>query len=108
MELFIGPARHQTNPWTLMEPSHQIIFLASSTLPFICLSSPTLLLPYILLDKISLKAKFGLTQFLGAIAFAQQLHIFHLHSTDHKGVDRSVLFQGLWFIVMGYMLWTPS
>ncbi|KAG6790966.1 hypothetical protein POTOM_000075 [Populus tomentosa] len=88
------------------------------------------------------KAKCGLTHLLGAAAFGQQLLMFHLHSTDHKGLEGqyhlplqlvvsislvttlmgigfprsflvsfvrslSVLFQGVWFMVMGFMLWTP-
>ncbi|KAF2286259.1 hypothetical protein GH714_012825 [Hevea brasiliensis] len=89
------------------------------------------------------KAQLGLTQLLGAVAFGQQFFLFHLHSTDHKGLEGqyhlllqaiiivslvttltgiglprsflvsfvrsvSIVFQGVWLIVMGYMLWTPK
>ncbi|GMN65112.1 hypothetical protein TIFTF001_034179 [Ficus carica] len=33
------------------------------------------------------KAQHGLTHFLGAIAFGQELLLFHLHSTDHAGPE---------------------
>ncbi|KAH9740731.1 proteinase inhibitor I4 serpin (DUF716) [Citrus sinensis] len=97
----------------------------------------------IVLDKTCSKLQYGLTQFLGAIAFGQQFLLFHLHSADHMGVEgqyhlllqivvlvslittllgigypksflvsfvrsASIFFQGAWFILMGYMLWTPS
>ncbi|GKV21750.1 hypothetical protein SLEP1_g31702 [Rubroshorea leprosula] len=41
----------------------------------------------ILLDKAAPKAQHGWTQFLGALAFAQQLLLFHFHSADHMGVE---------------------
>ncbi|XP_047979172.1 uncharacterized protein LOC125221084 [Salvia hispanica] len=85
----------------------------------------------------------GLLHLLQAAAFAQQLLILHLHSTDHAGVEGqyhwlmqlvtsatllatlllaanprsflasfargfSVVFQGVWLVVMGFMLWTPE
>ncbi|GLU19551.1 hypothetical protein SLE2022_357970 [Rubroshorea leprosula] len=97
----------------------------------------------ILLDKTAAKAQYGLTQFLGALAFAQQLLLIHLHSSDHMGVEGqyhlllqtiivvslattlmgigmpksfmlsfvrslSIFSQGAWFILLGYMLWTPE
>ncbi|KAK2970056.1 hypothetical protein RJ640_006529 [Escallonia rubra] len=97
----------------------------------------------IIIDQIGPKAQYGLTQLLGAIAFAQQLLLFHLHSNYHMGVEAqyhmllqialfvtlittfmiigypksflvsfirslSILFQGLWLIVMGLMIWTPA
>ncbi|XP_074298570.1 uncharacterized protein LOC141629475 [Silene latifolia] len=56
------------------------------------------------------------------MAFTQELLLFHFHTTDHVGlegqyhwllqeiilVSLSVIFQGLWLIVMGYMLWTSE
>ncbi|XP_060200969.1 uncharacterized protein LOC132629283 [Lycium barbarum] len=42
-----------------------------------------------LIDKItpSIQAQNGLTNFLASIAFGQELLLFHLHSTDHTGVE---------------------
>ncbi|KAL9227109.1 hypothetical protein vseg_002843 [Gypsophila vaccaria] len=99
----------------------------------------------ILLDKFgpNPKSKSDLGHFLAAMAFAEELLLFHFHTTDHVGLEgqyhwllqqlvsvclvftllsiwlpksfmvcfiRSlgIIFQGLWLIVMGYMLWTPS
>ncbi|CAN4089765.1 unnamed protein product [Withania somnifera] len=99
----------------------------------------------IIFDKVTIPPhiKYGMTQFLGAIAFGQQLLLFHLHSADHMGVEgqyhwllqiaifvclantllgipfpnsflnsfvRSygIMFQGIWLMVMGFMLWTPK
>lgn len=98
----------------------------------------------ILLDKAwpNTNAHIGMSHFTAALAFAQELLLFHFHSTDHVGLEgqyhlllqqvvlvclfstlfsiwlsksfmmsyiRSlgVIFQGLWLIVMGFMLWTP-
>ncbi|XP_051144145.1 uncharacterized protein LOC127260456 [Andrographis paniculata] len=87
-------------------------------------------------------ASHGLLHFLQAAAFAQQLLILHLHSTDHMGIEGqyhwllqtvaavsaattvvaigfpgsfvnsfirafSVVFQGVWLVVIGAVLWTP-
>ncbi|KAJ6430729.1 hypothetical protein OIU84_018273 [Salix udensis] len=41
----------------------------------------------VLLDRISARAQRGLTHILGAAAFGQQLLMFHLHSTDHAGLE---------------------
>ncbi|KAE8667530.1 hypothetical protein F3Y22_tig00112402pilonHSYRG00293 [Hibiscus syriacus] len=41
----------------------------------------------ILLDKISPTAAYSLTQFIAAIAFAQQLLLFHFHSAYHMGIE---------------------
>lgn len=84
-----------------------------------------------------------MSQFLFSIAFAQELLIFHLHSTDQMGIEGqyhwllqmvivvslattllsipfprsimvsivkslSITFQGIWFIIMGIMICTPS
>ncbi|KAL5563479.1 hypothetical protein UlMin_033226 [Ulmus minor] len=140
MELFISPEKHQP-------------FDSDGTIPTVHLhtfehSSISLaLLVYasfaILLDKIFSQARHELIYFLGAIAFSQELLLFHLHSTDHFGPEGqyhfllqlvvfvclittlmgigfpktflisfvrslSILFQGVWLIVMGFMLWTPN
>lgn len=99
----------------------------------------------ILLDKMQPKPKdyIHMGHFLAALAFAQELLLFHFHSTDHMDLEgqyhwllqevvliclvttllsiwmprsfmvsyiRSlgVTLQGLWLVVMGFMLWTPS
>ncbi|KAG8371740.1 hypothetical protein BUALT_Bualt13G0119500 [Buddleja alternifolia] len=97
----------------------------------------------ILLDKLAPPAHYGLTILVGAVAFAVELLLFHLHSTDHMGIEGhyhwlltlvmfttlgttllsinysksflisfvrslSLLFQGIWFINIGFVLWTPG
>ncbi|KAL4585198.1 hypothetical protein LXL04_009813 [Taraxacum kok-saghyz] len=97
----------------------------------------------ILLDKFVSIAQYELTQLLLGIVFGQELLLFHLHSTDHTGVEGqyhmllqllilicfittlmaigyqksfvvnfirsiSIFFQGLWLMVIGFMLWTKS
>ncbi|XP_022731040.1 transmembrane protein 45B-like [Durio zibethinus] len=140
MELFIGPARHQPlDPDGTIPSNHLRNFEHSSiSMTFFIYAAFA-----IILDKISPKAKYSLALFLGAVAFAQQLLLFHLHSTDHMGVEGqyhlllqsavivslattlmgiglpksfivsfirslSILYQGVWLIVTGYMLWTPE
>ncbi|XP_073015752.1 uncharacterized protein [Primulina eburnea] len=140
MELFIGPERHQPlDPDGTIPSVHLHNFehanISLSFFAYACLS--------IVLDKIAPPAQYGLTNFLGAVAFGQQLLLFHLHSSDHMGVEgqyhwllqiaillslcttllginyhksflnsfvrsTSIMFQGVWLIVTGYMLWTPS
>ncbi|XWS73441.1 hypothetical protein CRYUN_Cryun02cG0129200 [Craigia yunnanensis] len=140
MELFIGPERHQPfDPDGTIPSNHLHNFEHSA----ISMTFFTYAAFAILLDKISPKAKYSLTQFLGGVAFAQQLLLFHLHSADHMGVEGqyhlllqsaivvslfttlmgiglpksfmisfirslSILYQGVWLMVMGYMLWTPE
>jgi len=140
MELFIGPDRHQPlDPDGTIPSNHLHNFEHSSiSLTFFLYAASS-----IVLDRAQVQAQFVLTQFLGAVAFAQQLLLFHLHSADHMGPEGqyhlllqllvfvslsttiiaigfpesfivnfvrslSIFFQGLWLIVMGFMLWTPS
>ncbi|PPS01595.1 hypothetical protein GOBAR_AA19068 [Gossypium barbadense] len=99
MELFISPARHQPlDPDGTIPSTHLHNFEHSS----ISMTFFTYAAFAIILDKISPKAKHSLTQFIAAVAFAQQLLLFHFHSADHMGVE------GVWLIIMGYMIWTPS
>lgn len=140
MEVFISPSRH--NP---LDPDGSI---ASNHLRNIEHSNISLnffvyALFSIILDKIKPPAQYGLTQMLAAIAFGQQLFLFHFHSSDHMGIEGryhwllqivifvslfttllaigypksflnsfirslSILFQGVWVMVMGIMLWTPE
>ncbi|KAK2976990.1 hypothetical protein RJ640_019210 [Escallonia rubra] len=140
MELFIGPSKHQPFDVDGTIPSNHLHNFEHSSISmtfFVCAAFS------LLLDRIGPKAQYGLTQLLGAIAFGQQFLMFHLHSSDHMGVEGqyhmllqivvlvslittlmgigypksfiisfvrslSILFQGLWLMVMGIMLWTPE
>ncbi|KAL8546638.1 hypothetical protein ACS0TY_006382 [Phlomoides rotata] len=140
MELFIGPDRHQPlDPDGTIPPNHLHNFEhANISLTFFIYAFFS-----ILLHKLAPPAKYGFTNLLGALAFAQQLLLFHLHSADHMGVEAqyhcllqipifislvttllaihyphsflnsfvrslSIFFQGVWLMVMGFMLWTPT
>ncbi|KAJ1701481.1 hypothetical protein LUZ63_001260 [Rhynchospora breviuscula] len=140
MELVIGPEKHEPFDDDGTIPSNHLHNFehASISLTFLIYAAFT-----IYFDRIKIKERDAMSQFLGAIAFAQQLLIFHLHSADHMGVEGqyhwllqtviaislattllnipfpksimvsfvrsvSIAFQGIWFIVMGIMLWTPS
>ncbi|KAJ9153359.1 hypothetical protein P3X46_026807 [Hevea brasiliensis] len=140
MELFIGPRRHQPVDPDGTIPSNHLKNFEHSSISMLFLVYASFA---IILDRFKPKAQLGLTQLLGAVAFGQQLFLFHLHSTDHKGLEGqyrlllqfiivvsvtttlmgiglprsflvsfvrsvSIFFQGVWFIVMGYMLWTPE
>ncbi|KAL2239193.1 transmembrane protein 45B [Sesamum indicum] len=140
MELFIGPERHQPlDPDGTIPSNHLHNFEHSN----ISLTFFTYALFSIILDQLAPPAQYGLTNLLAAVAFGQQLLIFHLHSADHMGVEGqyhwllqiaifislattllginypksflnsfvrsvSIMFQGVWLMVMGFMLWTPS
>lgn len=140
MELFIGPARHQPFDTDGTIPSNHLHNFehASISMTFFVYAFFS-----IFLDKIEAKTKHSLTQLLACVAFGQQLLVFHLHSSDHMGVEGqyhkllqiiillclattllginyprsfeisfvrslSILFQGLWLMVMGFMLWIPQ
>lgn len=140
MELFIGPERHQPFDSDGTIPSNHLKNFEHSSISMLFFVYATFA---ILLDRFKPKSHLGLTQLLGAVAFGQQLFLFHLHSTDHQGLEGqyhlllqaivvvsvvttlmgiglprsflvsfvrsvSIFFQGVWFIVMGYMLWTPE
>ncbi|KAK7303235.1 hypothetical protein RJT34_14137 [Clitoria ternatea] len=140
MELFIGPERHQPfDPDGTIPSNHLHNFEHSSiSLTFFIYAAFA-----IILDQTQTKPQHSLTQLIGAVAFSQQLLLFHLHSADHMGPEGqyhmllqllilislsttligiplqksflvsfvrsvSILFQGLWLVVMGFMLWTPG
>ncbi|KAG8387343.1 hypothetical protein BUALT_Bualt02G0011600 [Buddleja alternifolia] len=140
MKLFIGPDRHQPLDLDGTIPSNHLHNFEHSN---ISLTIFVYAFFSLVLDKLSPPAKYGLTYFLGAIVFGQQLLLFHLHSADHMGVEGqyhwllqiaifislvttllginypksflnsfvrsiSILFQGVWLMVMGFMLWTPA
>lgn len=140
MELFIGPDRHNPlDPDGTIPSNHLHNFEHSN----ISLTFFTYAFLSIVLDKLAPPAQYGLANLLGAVAFGQQLLLFHLHSSDHMGVEgqyhwllqiaifislsttllgisypqsflnsfvrsASIMFQGVWLVVIGYMLWTPS
>ncbi|XP_044506603.1 transmembrane protein 45B-like [Mangifera indica] len=85
MELFIGPKKHQPFADGTI-PSNHIHNFEHAT---IALTFFTYAAFAILLDRNHFKrnTRDALTQLLGAIAFAQQLLLFHLHSADHTGVE---------------------
>ncbi|TKY72103.1 hypothetical protein E2542_SST00841 [Spatholobus suberectus] len=140
MELFIGPDRHQPfDPDGTIPSNHLHNFEHSSiSMTFFLYAALALLL-----DRVHTPAKHALTQLLAAVAFAQQLLLFHLHSADHMGPEGqyhlllqiiiltslsttligipmthsflvsfvrslSIFFQGIWLVLMGFMLWTPG
>ncbi|XP_062173006.1 uncharacterized protein LOC133878467 [Alnus glutinosa] len=143
VELFIGPDRHQPLDPDGTIPFHHLRNFEHSSISMTLLVYAAFA---ILLDRhhrIVTKAQYGLTLLLGAISFAQELLLFHLHSTDQMGPEgqyhlllqfvvavslattlmgigfprsflisfvrsASILFQGVWFIVTGIMLWTPE
>ncbi|KAK9154588.1 hypothetical protein Sjap_002068 [Stephania japonica] len=84
MELFIGPEKHQPlDPdWTI--PSNHLHNFEHAS---ISLSLLIYAIVAIILDKIRPKAHEGLTLFFAALAFSQQFFLFHLHSSDHMGVE---------------------
>ncbi|KAH0724251.1 hypothetical protein KY284_000116 [Solanum tuberosum] len=142
MELFIGPKKHQPLDIDGTIPSNHLHNFEHSN---ISLTFFVYALFTVIFDKVTLQpqTKHGMTQLLGAIAFSQQLLLFHLHSSDHMGVEGqyhwllqiaifvclattllgiqfpksflnsfvrsySIMFQGIWLMVMGFMLWTPK
>lgn len=142
MELFIGPERHQPFDSDGTIPSYHLHNFEHSSISMTFFVYAAFA---VVLDRATLpeKAKLGLTQLLGAVAFAQQLLLFHLHSADHMGPEGqyhlllqlvivvslsttligialprsflvsfvrsvSIFFQGVWLVVMGFMLWTPG
>ncbi|PON65179.1 hypothetical protein PanWU01x14_118850 [Parasponia andersonii] len=154
MELFIGPERHQPFDPDGTIPSNHLHNFEHSSISFTffiyALFAVLLDLAATSRDRVSsaaphmsAKARDGMTQLLGAVAFAQQLLLFHLHSADHMGPEGqyhlllqlvilvsltttligiglpksflvsfvrslSICFQGVWLMVMGFMLWTPG
>ncbi|WCJ32438.1 hypothetical protein M5689_013860 [Euphorbia peplus] len=84
MELFIGPQRHRPFDSDGTIPSNHLHNFEHSSISMTFFVYAAFV---IILDKIRPKAQYEITQFLGSIAFGQQLFIFHLHSADHMGVE---------------------
>ncbi|XP_057753786.1 uncharacterized protein LOC130973325 [Arachis stenosperma] len=84
MELFIGPDRHQPfDPDGTIPSNHLHNFEHSSiSMTFFVYAAFA-----IVLDKLNIQSQHSITQLIGAIAFGQQLLLFHLHSADHMGPE---------------------
>ncbi|KAK4795662.1 hypothetical protein SAY86_029588 [Trapa natans] len=152
MELFIGLDRGQPLDSSGSIPSnhlhnfeHSLISISFFTYAVVALIFDRAAPPPAVLDPRKARAGvvLGLTQLVAAVAFSLQLLLFHLHSTDHMGLEgqyhlllqvviivslattligigyprsflvgflrsASILFQGIWLMVMGVMLWTPG
>eukprot|EP01018_Ginkgo_biloba_P019610 Gb_41535 [translate_table: standard] len=139
-ELFIGPQRHQplADDWSI-PPEHLNNFEHSSISLFFFIYAAVAL--YV--DVRHIRIPHGMLHVMAALAFSQELLLFHLHSADHMGVEgqyhwllqlivgislsctlleipcpnsfvvamvraMSIVFQGCWFIHMGFMLWIPA
>ncbi|KAI9123285.1 hypothetical protein K1719_006174 [Acacia pycnantha] len=87
MELFIGPDRHQPfDPDGTIPSNHLHNFEHSSiSMTFFVYAAFAVVLDRA--PSLPEKTKVALTQLLGAVAFAQQLLLFHLHSADHMGPE---------------------
>ncbi|GLJ23757.1 hypothetical protein SUGI_0450580 [Cryptomeria japonica] len=138
-ELFIGPKRHQplADDWTI-PPDHLNNFEHSSISLFFLIYAAVA----IYVDRHEIHVPHGMLHVVAALAFSQELLLFHLHSADHMGAEgqyhwllqlivllslvstilevpfpksflmamvrsMSILFQGLWFVHMGLVLWIP-
>ncbi|CAA6658670.1 unnamed protein product [Spirodela intermedia] len=134
------PSRHQPldpTDWTI--PSNHLHNFEHATISFTIFTYAAFALHF---DRVRLRAGGTLSFLLGALAFAVELLLFYLHSTDHAGVEwqyhwllqvvisvslittvmgigfptsftvgfvrsLSTVFQGVWFNVLGIMLYTP-
>ncbi|XP_037404238.1 uncharacterized protein LOC119267038 [Triticum dicoccoides] len=140
MELFGSPRKHQPFDDDGTIPSVHLHNLehASISLALLLFAAATLHM-----DRARAPMRDAVSQLVAAAALAQELLMFHLHSTDHMGVEgqfhwllqaviavtlaatllwfacpgsfavslvrsASIVLQGVWFIVMGVMLWTPG
>ncbi|MCO5567780.1 hypothetical protein L7F22_021476 [Adiantum nelumboides] len=147
-ELFIGPQRHQPLADDLsIPPEHLNNFEHSTISLFLFMYALVAWLsdtgsPNDAENGVVRMLPFGLVHIVGALAFAQELLLFHLHSADHMGLEGhyhwllqliiwvslvstlmevswpqsflvalvrtlSIVFQGVWFIQMGFVLWIP-
>lgn len=139
-ELFIGPVKHQplADDWSI-PPEHLNNFEHSAISLFFLIYGSVAL--YGELRKLTVPP--GALHVIAALAFSQELLLFHLHSADHMGTEghyhwllqiivavslsatllevqfpqsflmatvrsASVVFQGAWFVHMGFMLWVPA
>ncbi|XP_062079408.1 uncharacterized protein LOC133783805 [Humulus lupulus] len=139
MELFVAPKKHQPlDPDGTIPTNHLHNFEHAS----ISLAIFVYAALVIVLDQARPKAPRILAYLLASVAFAQELLLFVLHSTDHRGTEGhyhlflqliifvslvttlmgigfpnsfavsfvrslSIFFQGVWFNILGVMLYTP-
>ncbi|KAK8630343.1 hypothetical protein V6N13_079141 [Hibiscus sabdariffa] len=87
MELFIGPAKHHPFDTDGTIPSNHLHNFEHSAISMTFFAYAAFAIVVDKSSNINPIAKSGLTQLLGAVAFAQQLFLFHLHSADHMGVE---------------------
>ncbi|EXC34499.1 hypothetical protein L484_019096 [Morus notabilis] len=147
IELFVGPKKHHPFDSDGTIPNNHLHNVEHAV---IALTIFTYALLSLIIDRAALpaahgvkKARHSLSLFLAAVAFAQELLLFRLTSTDHMGAEGqyhmllqliifvslittllgfgfpnsfmvsfvrslSIFFQGVWFILVGFMLWTPA
>ncbi|XP_047044102.1 uncharacterized protein LOC124648365 [Lolium rigidum] len=141
MELFVSPRKHHPFDDEGSIPSVHLHNLehASIALALLLFAAVT-----IHMDRTGTPMRDAVSQLVAAAALTQELLLFHLHSSDHVGVEgqfhwllqpiiavtlgatllwfpscprsfavslvrsASIVFQGVWLIVMGVMLWTPD
>ncbi|KAK1699582.1 hypothetical protein QYE76_016279 [Lolium multiflorum] len=140
MELFVSPRKHQPFDDEGSIPSVHLHNLehASIAIALLVFAAVT-----IHMDRVSSPMRDAVSQLVATAALTQELLLFHLHSSDHVGVEgqfhwllqpviavtlaatvlwfpcprsfavslvrsASIVFQGVWLIVMGVMLWTPD
>ncbi|KAK6937029.1 Protein of unknown function DUF716 [Dillenia turbinata] len=84
MELFGGPAKHQPLD---QDGTIPIVHLHNFEHASISLSIFIYAIFAIILDKVKPHAEYPFLIYIGSIAFAQELLLFHLHSTDHMGIE---------------------
>ncbi|XP_031257680.1 transmembrane protein 45B-like [Pistacia vera] len=84
MELVIGPRKHHPFDSDGTIPSNHLHNFEHAT---ISLTFFTYAAFTILLDRNCCKSQHALAHFLGAIAFTEEFLLFHLHSTDHMGLE---------------------
>lgn len=89
MELFFGPSRHQPFDPDFTIPSNHLHNFehASISMTFFVYAAFAILLDRIGPKRIPHPHQYNLTQWLAAVAFGQQLLLFHLHSADHMGME---------------------
>ncbi|EFJ10653.1 hypothetical protein SELMODRAFT_127703 [Selaginella moellendorffii] len=138
-ELFIWPEKHQPLADDLSIPANHLNNFEHSSMSFFFLVYAAVALVTNLLN---LALPPGTLHLLAALAFSQELLLFHFHSADHMGLEGQyhwllqlaiaicllctvleisrpssvllalvravgILFQGLWLIQMGLVLWIP-